>query len=306
MVEDVQRELAAATTLAQAQRLGFRLTAIQDLIREGITALGSDLTQNLDEFASFEADFAVKAIEAAGDKVTAVLPRDSVLAGIATQRPMSLLRGEVDDIVTLDQALKKFANNKADEVRRIIQAGFVQGKTGQQITRDVTRLIKHRARNQSEALVRTAVNHFSSEARAATHAANSDILEGEEWVSTLDGRTTITCASLDGKVFDLDQGPTVPRHWNCRSVRVPVLKKDFQVLGKGGTRASMHGQVSAKRTYSGWLRDQPAEFQDSVLGAERGKLFRSGGFSVDRFTDDSGKVLDNLDQLRALTNITLQ
>ena len=271
-----------------------------------MTALGSELSGNLDEFAKFEAEFAVRAIETAGNNVSAVLPQESVLAGIATQRPMKLLQGEVDELVTLDQAIRKFAQNKAKEVRRVIQQGFVQGKPGQQITRDVVRLINKRARNQAEALVRTAVNHYSSEARAAAHAANSDILEGEEWVSTLDGRITITCASLDGKQFDLEQGPTVPRHWNCRSIRVPVLKQGFGVLGKEGSRASMHGQVSAKRTYSGWLREQPAEFQDEVLGTERGKLFRAGGFSLDRFTDSTGKVLNNIDQLRELTKITLQ
>ena len=85
-----------------------------------------------------------------------------------------------------------------------------------------------------------------------------------------------------------------------------MLKQKYQVIGKSGTRASKDGPVSAKRTYSGWLRDQPAEFQDQVLGKERGKLFREGGLSLDRFTDDDGQVLDNLDQLRGLTGLTLQ
>ena len=59
----------------------------------------------------------------------------------------------------------------------------------------------------------------------------------------------------------------------------------------------MDGQVAGDITYGQWLKSKPAAFQDEVLGAERGKLFRSGGLTVDRFTDSKGKVY-TLDELR--------
>jgi SPP1 gp7 family putative phage head morphogenesis protein len=60
------------------------------------------------------------------------------------------------------------------------------------------------------------------------------------------------------------------------------------------------GQVPARVTYQEWLRRQPVGFQDDVLGVTKGKLFRSGGLSVDRFVDRLGGEL-TLEQL-AKTN----
>ena len=56
------------------------------------------------------------------------------------------------------------------------------------------------------------------------------------------------------------------------------------------------GTVPDKLTYDEWLRDQPAAFQDDVLGPSRGKLFRQGA-KLDKFVDNSGKTL-TLEQLR--------
>ena len=58
------------------------------------------------------------------------------------------------------------------------------------------------------------------------------------------------------------------------------------------------GATPKTTTYQDWLKRQSAAFQDDVLGPARGKLFRDGGLSVDRFTDNTGKML-TLDQLRA-------
>jgi hypothetical protein len=59
----------------------------------------------------------------------------------------------------------------------------------------------------------------------------------------------------------------------------------------------MDGQVPKDVTYQEWLRRQPPEFQDDVLGPTRAQLFRDGDVSLDRFVDESGEQL-TLDQLR--------
>lgn len=51
------------------------------------------------------------------------------------------------------------------------------------------------------------------------------------------------------------------------------------------------GTVPVRTTYGEWLRRQPAEFQDEVLGKTRGALFRRGGLDVGSFVDASGKTL---------------
>ncbi len=44
-------------------------------------------------------------------------------------------------------------------------------------------------------------------------------------------------------------------------------------------------------SYGDWLRRQPAQFQNDVLGVSKGKLFRDGNLSLDRFVDRSGREL---------------
>jgi len=51
------------------------------------------------------------------------------------------------------------------------------------------------------------------------------------------------------------------------------------------------GTVPAKTTYNDWLKQQPAGFQDDVLGKTKGKLFREGGLEMDQFVDRQGNEL---------------
>jgi hypothetical protein len=64
-----------------------------------------------------------------------------------------------------------------------------------------------------------------------------------------------------------------------------------------GERASMNGAVPADTTYGEWLKRQPADVVDDVMGKTKSKLFREGNLPIDRFVDDKGKVL-SLDELR--------
>ena len=72
---------------------------------------------------------------------------------------------------------------------------------------------------------------------------------------------------------------------NCRSTITYVLKG---VPGSTGTRASFDGQVPSDLTYDQWLRRQPREFVEGVLGRTRARLYLDGNLSVTRFVDRSG------------------
>jgi len=158
------------------------------------------------------------------------------------------------------------------------------------------------SRRDAAAMVRTAVSHTANFTRTKFYEENSDLLKGEKFLATLDSKTTIRCASLDGQIFPVGKGPIPPIHWNCRSTRVGVVKS-WKELGIDlpesavSTRASLDGQVPEDMTYSKWLRGRSAEFQDDVLGAARGKLFRANKIELDRFVDRNGRMM-TLDQLR--------
>jgi SPP1 gp7 family putative phage head morphogenesis protein len=188
------------------------------------------------------------------------------------------------------------------DVRQAIQAGVIEGKTTPSIAREIRQMVNNRSRRQAEAVVRTATNHIASTARAAVTERNADIFEGERYTATLDGRTTIFCASQDGKIYPVGVGPQPPSHFSCRSVRVPLVKQEFRVPGFEYQRASMDGPVDGRTTYQSWLKRQDPDFQNEVLGVERAELFRSGRVTLDRFVDDQGVTL-TLKQLREIEGI---
>lgn len=298
---EILRQLKTVKSLAESRTLNRKLNRIVQLQQEGLTKLSAELTAKTMDFAEYEAEFAVRTMNTAAAAAVA-LPASEQLRALVTQRPMQLAvsgkAGSTVQNLTLDQAARQFAGDKANEIRRVIQTGVVEGSTVQSLTRDIVS-VTNRHKRQAETLVRTSVNHISSEARSAVNQANDDIMKGEEWVAVLDSRTTIGCATLDGKILGFNEPPFTPRHWGCRSLRVPVLKDEYQEGGLEGTRASIQGPVSAKRTYSGWLKDQSPEFQDQMLGKERGKLFRSGKIKLDQFVDDNYNPV-SLEQLRVL------
>lgn len=205
------------------------------------------------------------------------------------------------------------ASIEADKMTRIrdaLRMGYVEGETIDQMVRRI-RGTKAKGyedgiiqidRRNAQAVVRTATSHVSNFTRQRFYEENQSLIKGEKYIATIDGRTTIRCAGLDGQVFKPGTGPMPPQHWNCRSVRVPILKSwrelgiDMDELPES-TRSSMDGQIPENMTYQQWLTKQSAERQDDILGVTKGKLFRQGGLTLDRFVDKSGKEL-NLTQLR--------
>lgn len=142
------------------------------------------------------------------------------------------------------------------------------------------------------------VTSIPAGARAAANDSGIKVgdrvgLMGYRWVSILDFITSQICRSLDGRVFEFDKGPLPPAHPNCRSTIIAEIlgrwlkrgptgrfapRDERTARGAGGAEA-----VDGSVTYYGWLRTQPAEFQDDALGVTRAKLFRNGGLSAEAF-----------------------
>jgi SPP1 gp7 family putative phage head morphogenesis protein len=199
--------------------------------------------------------------------------------------------------------------DKAAKIRDAVRIGYVEGQPIADIVRRIkgTKARQYQdgiieiTRRNAETVVRTAISHTANHTRQKFAEANSDLVKGVKWVSTLDARTSEICQARDGEVFPINSGPRPPAHPNCRSTTSYVLKS-FRELGvdlpefSESTRASLDGQVPAKLTYGEWLKSKPAAFQDEVLGKSKGKLFRSG-MQIDRFVNRAGDVL-TLDELR--------
>lgn len=210
-----------------------------------------------------------------------------------------------------------FTELEAGAFRRLrdtIRAGIVEGRTIDQLVREVRGTaaqgykdgILQVNKRTAEATVRTAISHTANAARDRLYQGNAKHIKGVQWVAVLDGRTSAVCRARDGAVYPVDSGPRPPAHPNCRSATVPVLKS-LREMGidrdqPKSTRASMNGQVADDITYDAWLRKQPREFQDDVLGKAKGDLFRAG-LTMDRYVTKAGDeyTLDQLKQREAAT-----
>lgn len=136
----------------------------------------------------------------------------------------------------------------------------------------------------------------------------SDICNGKYGVVTFDDLVSVRKEKFSGHVYNLEtengfySANGIVTH-NCRSSTAPVIKSWKELVidlpeSAKSTRASMSGQVPDDMTYQDWLKKQPVERQDDILGKTKGQLFRKGGLTLERFVDRNGREL-NLAELRA-------
>jgi SPP1 gp7 family putative phage head morphogenesis protein len=291
----------------QAMRLAGLQADLSRIITEITGQLEIQLSDSLTELAQYQAEFAAKALQTAVS-VETVLPSVDQIAAVVTRSQMKLVSGNQIKNLTLNQLITEFAGSMDRQIKTAIQAGVIEGRTVQELAREVGGLVNTRSRRQAETLVRTAVNHVGSVARQRTYEANADVIAGERYVSVMDSRVTQTCAGFADQLFPIGQGPMPPQHYGCRSVRVPEVKPEFRIPGIEGERATVKGPVNARKTFDGWLRDQPSDFQKEYFfkfpeGEERYKLFRDG-VKLKQFTDAQGVAL-SIDELKAREGLAL-
>jgi SPP1 gp7 family putative phage head morphogenesis protein len=296
-------EKIPANTLNIA-RLEKLLIEVRELNTKAYEQIYSEMAVEMDKLTEYESEYQLtlfKSLPPIELSLTAINANQVYAAAMARPFQGRILKGWTESL-------------EAERLQRIkdaIAIGYVENETIAQTVKRIkgTKALNYKDglleidRRHLEAVVRTAVNHIASYARNAFMNQNADLLKGYRYTAVIDGRTTLICSSRDGNVYGVDKTkPSLPAHFNCRSVYVPVVKslKDLGFDSEdlpASTRASMSGQIPDDITYEAWLKKKPASFQDEVLGATKGKLFRTGELSLDRFVSRQGHVY-SLDELR--------
>lgn len=290
---DINARLSQEPTIFQRNRLTALLVDINGLATAAFGDISTQSIYGAQQLAATEASFSVKLF----NKATTVdagwtLPASGQLVAAVAGSHMAT---GVNSSITMEDAFRAFGAAKTKQIGQIISDGVTLGDTTATISGKVSQTINTLTRRQLDSLVRTVTNHAASVARGQVYEANSDLLEGYQWVATLDGRTTLICGSRDGEVYIVGVGPMPPAHWGCRSTTIPKLKPEYDVGAEiGGKRSARSAdgsrEESANITYGGWLRKQPPEFVDEALGVERSRLFRAGKLPIDKFVDPTGRV----------------
>lgn len=317
LLNDADAEIVEriASRLTLIEQRGFdigpsttaRLQAMLDEVRALNQAiydkLSTALTDELVEFSAVEADYQRKALVASiGADLSTTLSPPERLRAIVTETSME---GRL-----LGSWVEGMERGRIERIEASIRMGMTQGEGTDEIVRRIrgTKAAQYGdgvldiSRRSAQAIVRTSVNHVSNVAAQATWKANDHLVKGWQSLGVLDTRTTPLCASLDGQVFPIGEGPIPPRHINCRSISVPVTKS-FREIGidadelPAGKRASMDGQVAGTTRYEDWLRRQSEARQEAILGKKRAEAFRTGDIKFKDLVRSDGSFL-TLDQLR--------
>lgn len=302
------------------ERLQGLLNSVRRLQVDAFRAMHDDLRGELKEFTAFELDFEegvlIDRLRPYQVRVAKINAEEVYAAAQARPFQGNLLKGFLDDIEA----------SRARLIRRTVADGFVQHLTTDEIVRSLrgTRAkgfsdgLLDRSRRDVQAVVRTAISHYSAFAQQKVYDQNKDIIKGYTWVATLDNRTSLECAARDGLQYDTQFRPvghTLPwgagpglLHWQCRSRRSPIIKS-WRDLGvdidefRPDTRSTLDGQVPDKINFEEWLKDQSVERQNEVLGVTKADLFRQGKLTLREMLDAKGKEL-TLDELRQKVSST--
>lgn len=301
-VRDYEQAIADAETAIREVLNAIEDQRLSDLSRKRLRQLLSDLrdaqapiyakqqkklTDDLEELSKveglFEHQLLVTIAEAAAIKAVIKKPTPKVTWEDLQYKPIQAT-GEL-----LEPFLTDLSARQISRVNREIMISMSQGRTISQTVQAIrgTKARNYRdgviSRNANDArtIVRTATQHVSQQSRESTWEANSDLIDSYQWVSTLDGKTSQQCKSLDQTIYPIGKGPVPPIHIGCRSTTVPYFKPS--VWDEGATRSAEFGPVDQSTTYYEWLGNQPVSFQDDALGPVRGKLFRDGGLNAVEF-----------------------
>ena len=267
------------------------LVAVDKMIAGELLTFTKQMTLELQDLAVSEARFESRSLTNAvsNEAFEAITPATAQVRAAVIAAPLSVRGAQGGKLLT--PFLKDWSKVQQNALVGVIRQGAFEGQTNAQIVRAVRGTAPAKfldgklavVNRQTNALVRTAVQHVSSVARQATYQANSDLVKRYQWVSTLDAVTSEICQGLSGRIWSVGEGPVPPAHMNCRSTTLPVLDDRFAFLKEGATQSSVTGAVDADETYYSWLKKQPKAFQVEAIGPTHAKLLRDGGMSAEQF-----------------------
>lgn len=213
MRDEVKKKVRAFGDYSRTRQNLEKLLKDLNAILSGITgAWETKLTEDLQALAKYEADWVAKTLQVAV-KTEFVTPSPEQVWSAIKFNPLDLDHKPADFIALM-------SSWGATEINRLVmgvKSGFVQGLTTRHIIQNVVGAggLADVSQRNAATVVRTALNHVSTEAREMVYKKNSDIVKKYEIVATLDSRTSTICRFYDGQEYEVGKGPLPPFHPNC-------------------------------------------------------------------------------------------
>ena len=227
-----------------------------------------------------------------------------------------LPKGTMKKIISMDEinlvgdkaySLKDlFDGAKTAQVNRYKQiiAGGLAGNEGYRAIVKRLKQANAKATTDMFSIVHTAVSSARDKADAEAYKDFDDVITGWKSIAVLDSRTSLHCASLDGRMYYKKQGyPSYdkipnrpPRHFRCRSRLIP--KTDFKTDITRPQNGDEKGQVSNKTKFNEWFGNQSDDFQRNYLGKGRYDLYKSGKLEIKDFVDIKNGEIFTIQEIR--------
>lgn len=261
---DVIKKIKASENLKPPEFLEALLREIDSAISAVYSNYESNLAEQLVELGLYESEYAAAAAANLGASNVVQLSEAQLLA-IVRENPI--------DGKLLNEWFKEQEDGVKMKVRQQLRLGIGQGETTRQLANRLEDTGFKKARHHINTLVRTASHSVNTAAGVDTYKASG--VKKVQLSAVLDSRTTLECAKLDGRVYDIDdpKRPRPPLHPGCRLDVIPVI--DGQKF---------------EGNYKEWFARQTEKEKREYLGPARYKLYKEG-MSIDEFTDSNGRVI---------------
>lgn len=322
-------------------QLEQQLKQIDSLIKKNYAELNKMLEKSNLELTHNEIKWNVKNIGGyVGAGATVAAPTASAVFASVVEHPFE---GWVNSNGAMtyvhDSPLRNVPKKHMKEMENIVKDAFITGRTTTEtkaavsaVNRAISRTNKlyDVSRRNITAETRTALQTYANRAREETYLANADLFPWVEYLATLDSRTTEICASLDGRVYKVEDQtrPSIPQHWNCRSSYIPKKTKDEDVgierptveptkeykrgdnkTKKGKVRKATKANKAVSRDtqpggtkFNDWLKKQDAKNPDYVRdyfkSDKRYQAWKAGKLGKVKYTSVDGRTY-NIKSLNA-------
>ena len=231
-----------------------------------------------------------------------------VFRPMTRKRATKLVRGMADDG---GSALNAFHLTRVAQQRTgsVLVDGLASGAPPREIVAEMRDVLGED--RMYEAYARTAVQAVNNRALDTLYQDNQKLLNGLQYMASLDDRTCLICAGYDGRVYwydpgpgqqDVSERPLTPVHVRCRCIYTPVVKSLAQ-LGippkdvPNRVAKLLTGGTGLVLGYAAWLAGRSEAQQRAILGPSRHELYKDG-LPVQRFA--VGNNITTLDDLAAV------
>ena len=302
------RKIAQATIVKKGQEAIRRSTAaMQTLVHNDLIDIG-----NLE--AKFSLGSLNRAVTGKGTIkfATAVVPAKTI-SNVAENL---IIKGAPQKALWARQSVA-IRNKFSDAIKESWLNNETIGQTRQRIRGTQANRFKdgilNTSRHHADSLARTSISSVANQVRQETYIANSDVVEGVQFLAVLDDSTTPICRDHSNNSWkytsagwkNMSGGQDYrrpPLHFNCRSTLIPLVYP-ADVLAKTvpakmakvpKDRARTMGKPLPRKAefnnFDAWLAAQSVGKQKNVMGSKYA-LWKAGEISAMRVASQKGRYL---------------